>query len=64
MTVIVLSGSLTLILPGEIFNRIVLPLVALAAGSLLGGALFHMPPGSVAALSNTMTATCGWPPGW
>jgi zinc and cadmium transporter len=55
MTLLALSGSLTLVLPKELFNKIVLPLVALAAGSLLGGALFHMLPESVAALGNTMT---------
>jgi zinc and cadmium transporter len=55
MTVLALSGSLTLVLPDRVFNRIVLPLVAFAAGSLLGGALFHMLPESVAALGNTLT---------
>jgi zinc and cadmium transporter len=55
MTVLALSGSLTLALPERIFNRVVLPLVALAAGSLLGGALFHMLPESVTALGNTLT---------
>ena len=37
MSVLALSGSLTLVLPDRTFNRVVLPLVALAAGSLLGG---------------------------
>ncbi|HEX5997567.1 MAG TPA: ZIP family metal transporter [Jiangellales bacterium] len=55
MTVLALSGSLTFILPERIFNRVVLPLVALAAGSLTGGALFHMLPESVAALGNTLS---------
>ena len=55
MTVLAMSGSLTLVLPQRLFNKIVLPLVALAAGSLLGGALFHMLPESVEALGNTMT---------
>lgn len=55
MALIALSGSLTLILPDRVFNRIVLPLVALAAGSLLGGALFHMLPESIAELGNELT---------
>jgi zinc and cadmium transporter len=55
MSVLALSGSLTLVLPDRVFNRVVHPLVALAAGSLLGGALFHMLPESVAALGNTLT---------
>lgn len=55
MAVLALSGSLTFILPDRIFNRVVLPLVALAAGSLLGGALFHLLPESVAALGNTLS---------
>ncbi|MFY1654543.1 ZIP family metal transporter [Solwaraspora sp. WMMB762] len=55
MALLALSGSLTFVLPEQIFNRIVLPLVALAAGSLLGGALFHMLPESVAALGNELS---------
>lgn len=55
MAALALSGSLTLVLPEQLFNRIVLPLVALAAGSLLGGALFHMLPESVTALGNGLT---------
>jgi zinc and cadmium transporter len=52
MTVLALSGGLALALPDRVFRRVVLPLVALAAGSLLGGALFHMLPESVDALGN------------
>jgi zinc and cadmium transporter len=55
MTALALSGSLTFFLRESIFDRIVLPLVALAAGSLVGGALFHLLPESVAALGNTLT---------
>jgi zinc and cadmium transporter len=59
MTLLALSGGLALLLPEPVFNRIVLPLVALAAGSLLGGALFHMLPEAVAALGNG-PAVYGW----
>ena len=55
MSAIALTGSLTLVLPEETFKKLVLPLVALAAGSLLGGALFHMLPESVDALGNDLT---------
>lgn len=48
MTGISLVGSLTLLLKEETLRRIILPLVAFAAGSLIGGALFHMLPASLA----------------
>lgn len=37
-------GSLTLVLRPHTLNRLILPLVAFAAGSLIGGAFFHMIP--------------------
>lgn len=55
MSLLALSGSLTLLLPRPWFDRLVLPLVALAAGSLLGGALFVMVPAAVARLGNGLT---------
>jgi zinc and cadmium transporter len=44
MSVIALVGSLTLLLKQSTLERMILPLVAFAAGSLLGGAFFHMLP--------------------
>ena len=44
MSAIALVGSVTLLLPEKTLDRIVGPLVAFAAGSLLGGAFFHMLP--------------------
>lgn len=44
MTAIALVGSVTLLVEEERLKRLLLPLVALAAGSLLGGAFFHMLP--------------------
>ena len=44
---------------GRVFARVVTPLVALAAGALLGGALFHMLPESIAATGNDL-AVYGW----
>jgi zinc and cadmium transporter len=48
MSAIALIGSVTLVLRESTLNRILLPLVAFAAGSLVGGALFHMIPSSLA----------------
>lgn len=50
MSLIALVGSVTLILKPATLQRLLLPLVALAAGSLIGGALFHMIPASLAAI--------------
>jgi len=49
MSAIALVGGLTTLLQPATLERILLPIVALAAGTLLGGAFFHMiPEGSVA----------------
>jgi zinc and cadmium transporter len=48
MSAIALVGSITLLLPPATLDRIVMPLVAFAAGSLLGGAFFHMLPAAAA----------------
>jgi len=44
MSALALVGSITLVLKEKTLRRILLPLVALAAGSLIGGAFFHMLP--------------------
>jgi zinc and cadmium transporter len=49
MSAIALVGSVTLLLSERTLKRILLPLVAFAAGSLLGGAFFHMIPAGLAA---------------
>jgi zinc and cadmium transporter len=54
MSVLALSGSFTLLLPERSFDRVVPPLVALAAGTLIGGALLHMLPEAVAAMGNDL----------
>ena len=61
MTMIALTavGALALLLDETALRRLVLPLVALAAGSLLGGALFHMLPASVETMGNG-TALWSW----
>jgi zinc and cadmium transporter len=55
MSLLALSGSVTFVLPDRLFDRVVLPLVAVAAGSLLGGALFHMLPAAVDRLGNVLS---------
>jgi zinc and cadmium transporter len=47
MSAVALVGCVTLLFPERTFRVLVLPMVALAAGTLLGGALFHMLPESV-----------------
>jgi zinc transporter ZupT len=55
MSLLALSGSVTLVLSSAAFDRVVLPMVALAAGSVLGGALFHMLPRGVAEFGNELS---------
>ena len=59
MSAIALVGAVALLLSERAFQRAVLPLVALAAGALLGGVLFHMLPESVRVLGNDLTVY-GW----
>ena len=59
MSAIALCGSLTLLLPAATLDRIVLPLVAFAAGSLLGGAFFHMLPAALEGAASVVRVF-GW----
>jgi zinc and cadmium transporter len=47
MVPVALVGAFTLLLEERTFRRLLLPLVAFSAGSLLGGALLHMLPAAV-----------------
>jgi hypothetical protein len=58
MAAIAPVGSATLVLSEAMLKRLLLPLVALAAGSLLGRALFHLLPKAVEQLGNDSTS--GW----
>ena len=49
MTAIAAVGSVTLLLTEKTLHRLLIPLVAFSAGSLLGGAFFHMLPASLEA---------------
>jgi zinc and cadmium transporter len=48
MSVIALLGAVTMALRAETRERLILPLVAFSAGSLMGGAFLHMIPEAVA----------------
>ncbi|MCF8109357.1 MAG: ZIP family metal transporter [Desulfohalobiaceae bacterium] len=54
MSTIALSGSLTLFCRESTLQRLTQPLVALASGSLIGGAMFHLMPAAVDSLGNTI----------
>jgi zinc and cadmium transporter len=58
MSAIALVGSVTLLLKESTLEKLLLPLVSFAAGSLIGGALFHMLPASLLAMP-VMSAS-GW----
>jgi zinc and cadmium transporter len=47
MSAIALVGSLALVIPTEALRRLLRPLVAFAAGTLLGSAFLHMIPGAI-----------------
>ncbi|MDP1826734.1 MAG: ZIP family metal transporter [Archangium sp.] len=58
MSAIALVGSVTLLLSQTTLEKVLLPLVAFAAGTMIGGALFHMIPASLAAMP--VRATFAW----
>ena len=55
MCVLALVGVTTLSLTDKALHRLLLPLVALSAGSLLGGAFFHMIPESLEKIGKDTT---------
>jgi zinc and cadmium transporter len=56
MSALALVGSVTLLLKAATVERLLLPLVALAAGSMLGGALFHMIPAALVSMPVTQAS--------
>lgn len=54
MSAIAMVGSVTLLLKPETLERLLLPLVAFAAGSLIGGAFFHMLPAALDANQSSL----------
>ena len=55
MCILALVGAATLLLNEKTMKRLLLPLVALSAGSLLGGAFFHMIPESIEKTGDDLT---------
>jgi zinc and cadmium transporter len=51
MSMIALVGAVTLVLQPRTLTKLLLPLVALAAGTLIGGAFFHMIPAALGAIA-------------
>jgi zinc and cadmium transporter len=52
MSALALVGAVTLVLSEATLQKVLLPLVALSAGSLIGGAFFHMIPAAYEALGD------------
>ena len=57
MSAIAMVGSVTLVLKPITLQRLLLPLVAFAAGSLIGGAFFHMIPAGFDAIGDSLTTS-------
>jgi zinc and cadmium transporter len=55
MSLVAFVGGITTVIPERRFRSMVMPLVALAAGALLGGAMFHMLPKSLETLDGTLS---------
>lgn len=57
MSAIAMTGAITTVFKPATLDKIVLPLVSFAAGTLLGGALFHMIPEGTKVLAPLTAAT-------
>jgi zinc and cadmium transporter len=55
MSAIALVGSVTLVLSEATLKKLLLPLIALAAGTLLGGAFLHMIPAAIETSGNQLS---------
>jgi zinc and cadmium transporter len=55
MSALALVGGITTLMSERTLARLLMPLVALAAGSLLGGAFFHMLPGAIDETGNQLS---------
>lgn len=54
MSIIAMVGSVTLIMKPATLDRLLLPSVAFAAGSLIGGAFFHMIPAAIVEIGDVL----------
>jgi len=59
MSALSLIGWVSFLLPERTLKQLLLPMVAMAAGSMIGGSLFHLIPAAVETLGNT-TAVYFW----
>ena len=59
MSAIAMVGSVTLIMKAATLDRLLLPIVAFAAGSLIGGAFFHMIPAAVGDIDGVLNVGIG-----
>lgn len=59
MSAIALVGVVAIVLPKRILDRTLLPVVGFAAGSLLGGAFFHLLPEGLEGGASALEA-CAW----
>lgn len=58
MSAIALIGGLTFFIREQVWRKMILPLVAFAAGALIGGAFFHMIPAAVEQMGNSTALYC------
>ena len=56
MSVVAMIGAVTTVLKPETLERLLLPMVSLAAGTLLGGAFFHMMPEGISSIDTLQAA--------
>jgi zinc and cadmium transporter len=55
MSAISLLGAVTFVIPERILRSLLLPLVSIAAGSLIGSSLFYLLPESIEAMGNNLS---------
>lgn len=55
MSALALVGGFSVVMNERSFRRLVMPMVALAAGALLGGAMFHMLPDALSVIDDRLS---------
>ncbi len=59
MSAIAMVGSVTLLMKPATLDRLLMPMVAFAAGSLIGGAFFHMIPAAIGDIDGVLNVGIG-----